>query len=141
MVTEVLAEVIPPTTPAIVLPTVLGQVPSTLKVEKLLQVTDEIIAHAKPSHHPEFTQKDAGSEIVAVIGDKVVANMEKLKPQITHALKNSSAVGFSTFVARVAAISDTRRHSVEDLLKFLEKGDLPIANDGSIIIYKILLRI
>jgi hypothetical protein len=154
LVTEIVAEVIPPQAPAVVLPTALGQVPSkpdltvvwpapdqTSKTEKLLQVTEEIIAHAKPAYHPEFHNKgeEGSSTVVAVMGNKVIANVEKLKPQISHAVKNSSAVGFSAFMARIAAITDIRRHSVDDLLTFLEKGDLPIADDGSIIIYKVLL--
>jgi hypothetical protein len=35
-------------------------------------------------------------------------------------------------------VIEHRRHSVEDLLKFLEHSDMPIADDGSIIAYKIL---
>lgn len=33
---------------------------------------------------------------------------------------------------------DKRKHSVEDVFRFLEKGDLPIADDGCIIAYKLL---
>lgn len=41
-------------------------------------------------------------------------------------------------MARVAAVASKRNHSAQDLMKFLQKGDLPIADDGSIIIYKVL---
>ena len=37
---------------------------------------------------------------------------------------------------RLSGIIDQRGHSVEDLMKFMETGDLPIADDGCIVIYK-----
>jgi hypothetical protein len=43
-------------------------------------------------------------------------------------------------VSQVNDHIDKRKHSVEDLLKFMERGDLPIADDGSVIIYKVLKR-
>jgi len=113
---------------------------ASTKAAHLLKVTEEIIAHAQPVSHPEFDDKDVGSNntIVAVVGGKVVGDIEKLKPQIARAVQTNSAKGLQSFMTRVAAVADKRRHSVEDLLKFLERGDLPIAEDGSIIIYKVL---
>ena len=115
-----------------------------IQSERLLAITEEIIKHAKPSHHPEFSDKDTGdrgsSTIVAVVGNKIVSNVEKLKPQITRAVQTNSATGVKAFMTRVAAVQQIRRHPVEDLLQFLEKGDLPIANDGCIVIYKVLRR-
>lgn len=44
------------------------------------------------------------------------------------------------FLARAGKVAAERSHSVEDLLKFMERGDLPIAEDGSILIYKVLKK-
>lgn len=123
-----------------------------------MNVVDEIIKHAIPSSTPGFdntvakqgaivdehgntnNQRYDNDEqhtdtIVAVVDNKVVAGVEKIKTQFGHALKGSTK-GMENFLKRVASVK--RSHSVEDLLKFLERGDLPIADDGSILIYKVL---
>lgn len=149
LVTEVVAEVVKAEAPATVIPMTLGKLPAVSvetdnvsKVQKLLNVTEEIIAHAQPVSHPQFHDENTGTNgkdtIVAVVGNNVVADIEKLKPQITRAVQTNSPKGVQAFMARVATVADKRRHSVEDLLKFLEKGDLPIADDGTIVIYKVL---
>lgn len=87
------------------------------------------------SSHEEADAATSKDTIIAVVGDKVVPGMEKIKSQFAHAAKNSPQA-LEAFLKRLANIK--RTHSVEDLLKFMERGDLPIADDGSIIIYKIL---
>lgn len=136
---------IPPSPAAMadqVAPMTIGQLPNSPKAEQLLKVTEEIIKYAKPSSHPGFNDKNTGptdnDTIVAVIGDNVVADVQKLKPQLKRAVFANSPQGMQNFLARVAKVASERRHSVDDLLKFLERGDLPIADDGSIIIYKVL---
>jgi hypothetical protein len=76
--------------------------------------------------------------IVAVIGDIVIPEMEKLKPYIQHALKNNSTEAVGAFLKRIIPHIENRGHSIQDLFKFMELGDMPIADDGSIIAYKIL---
>jgi hypothetical protein len=136
-------------------PIVLGAVPNLpapllpvvplvqTKAEKLLSVAEEIIAHATPVSAPEFHDKDVGAKgdqtIVAIMGDKVVTGVEALKPQFRRAVTHSGK-GLEVFLQRCGVVAQRRQHSVEDLLKFLEKGDLPIAEDGTIIIYKVLRR-
>ena len=133
-----------------VTPQLIGKIPEpvtsvkSFTYEKIAKATEEIIKNAKPANHPEFhdrdTGKDGDSTIVAMVANTIITDMEKLKPQITHAIATKSAKGFNAFMTRVSACADKRRHSVEDLIKFLERGDLPIADDGSIIIYKALNR-
>lgn len=142
-------EVMAPSGAIIIPPMTLGAVPAPkvepTKGEILLLVAQEVIKHAQPVAHPEFHDRDTGDKgdqtIVAIVGDKVVANVEKLKPQFKRAVQTSSTKGMDAFMQRVAAVSDQRRHSVDDLLKFLQRGDLPIADDGCIIIYKVLKRV
>jgi len=84
--------------------------------------------------------KSGKATVVAVVetadGPKVIPNMEKIKPLLAHAARNNSTKAVENFMRRLAAIIDKRRHSVEDLFKFLEHADLPLADDGSIIAYK-----
>lgn len=78
--------------------------------------------------------------LVAVIGKVVIPNIQQLKPYIAHALKHNSEKAVVAFLERIARVIDQRGHSIPDLLNFLEKGDLPLAEDGSIIAYKILRK-
>jgi hypothetical protein len=107
----------------------------------------EIIANAKPTSDPGFNASDLGSDetIVAVVeegGQQVaVPGMEKLGDQFSHSAKFKDSIGVQNLIKRMAKMqAGSRQHSVEDLLRFLERADLPIADDGSIIGYKILRR-
>lgn len=132
-------------TPSVTLPQqAVSAVPAKDPVAQTAAAVSEILAHAQPVSDPTFTEKgvgDAGdATIVAVVGNQMVEGVERLKPQIKRATEIGSTAAMNRFMERVAAVASKRRHSANDLLKFLEKGDLPIAEDGSIIIYKILRR-
>ncbi|PZR92035.1 MAG: hypothetical protein DI537_14510 [Stutzerimonas stutzeri] len=71
-------------------------------------------------------------------GDVVVPNVQRLQRQMDHAAKTGNTIGFQRFMERIASVIDTRKHSVDELLNFMSRGDLPIADDGSIVAYKIL---
>jgi len=76
--------------------------------------------------------------VVALVGNNLVPGMEMLKGQFDHIQKNNSEKGVKALIDRLSVMIENRGHSVEDILKFLERGDLPIADDGSIIAYKVL---
>jgi hypothetical protein len=138
------------------------QVPAD--TQKALNVVDEIMKHAVPVSSAAFNEKSVDKQrdiidptgqtngredadaykapdtIIAVVDGKVVPGMEKIKSQFARAHKLGSSVGVENFLKRLGAIIDQRGHSVEDLLKFMERGDLPIADDGSIVIYKVLRK-
>ena len=79
--------------------------------------------------------------VVEVEGEqKIVPHIENIKEQVSHANKSGNTIGVQNLIVRMAKMTGKRDHSVEDLLRFLEKGDLPVADDGSIIAYKILRR-
>lgn len=83
------------------------------------------------------------SETIVAVTPKgnVVAGVERIKSQVKAASgKNANAKGLTLFLERIAAVSNERKHTVDDLLRFMERGDLPIADDGCIIIYKRLNR-
>jgi hypothetical protein len=136
------------------------QVPE-VKATQTMSAVDEIIAHAIPVASENFnetglvkqrpmaiegtTSKDhpddsATDTIIAVVNDKVIPNVELIKSQFARAANMGSTQGVDNFLKRLASVIEKRQHSVEDLLKFMERADLPIADDGSIIIYKVLRR-
>ena len=139
-----------------------GIVPCASMVS-VTQAVDEILAHAIPAASPEFhdhgiaqqgnvveqggitfrtpSTDDASDTIIAVVDGKVIPGVEKIKTQFSRAAKQESTKGMENFLRRMASVVDTRKHSVEDLLKFMERGDLPVADDGSILIYKVLNRL
>lgn len=82
----------------------------------------------------------ATAPAVAAVPERknVIPGVQNLKPLIDHAVRTNSAQSVQNFLTRCAAFIDKRQHSVDDLMRFLEKGDLPLAEDGSIIAYKML---
>lgn len=125
-------------------------------------VVDEILKHAVPASSPTFsevsvakqanvveasgntpgahTSESAPDTIIAVVDNKIVPGVEKIKTQFGRAAKLGSTTGMENFLRRLSGVIHDRKHSVDDLLKFLERGDLPIAEDGSILIYKVLRK-
>lgn len=103
----------------------------------------EIMENATPVGSPEFHSQGATTEdqtIIAVVDDnQVVSGVEKIQHQLMSiAQKLGSAEGVTNFFRRIATVK--RGHSVEDLLTFMEKGELPIADDGTVLVYKLLNR-
>lgn len=65
----------------------------------------------------------------------VIPDVEKLQKHAIRAnAENSPAV--RNFLRRMAPVVQSRLHSAEDLMNFIERSDLPITNDGLIIGYK-----
>lgn len=77
---------------------------------------------------------------VAVVNGVQVPGMEKLERQIEHAAMTENVAGLQKFLERMAEMTKTRGHTAQELLNFIQKGDLPIADDGSIVAYKRLYR-
>jgi hypothetical protein len=145
-------------------PMTVGSIPQATPVETevaaKVNAVEDILQHAIPVSSPKFhergipqqgnvveengdTIKSHGNDaapdtIIAVVDGKVIPGMEKIKTQISRAASFGFIQGIEKFLSRLGAVIDQRRHSVEDLLKFMERGDLPIADDGSILIYKVL---
>lgn len=149
-------------------PTTVGQVPvqpaandnSAEEVAKMESAVQEIMQHAvpvadaafdestvrkqaalveandtTPGAHVEETSHDT---IIAVVDKKIIPGVEKIKTQFTAAAKTGNTAGIENMLKRLSKVIGQRQHSVDDLLKFLERADLPVADDGSIIIYKVL---
>lgn len=149
-------------------PVAVGTIPGInkpSKEEKISRAVEEILKYAVPATDPNFSEQgvlkqrplvtESGitpsrdnlkeeeehpSTMIAVINNKIVPGVEKVKNQITRAASVESTKGMDAFLSRCASVAGIRKHSVDDLLRFLERGDLPIAEDGSILIYKVLRK-
>lgn len=65
----------------------------------------------------------------------VIPDVEKLQKHAIRAnAENSPAV--RNFLRRMAPVVQSRLHSAEDLMAFIERSELPLTNDGLIIGYK-----
>ena len=71
----------------------------------------------------------------------VLTDVQHLAPQVEHVANGGDPAGLQAFMRRAASVAFKRRHSVEDLLAFLSKNDLPITDDGCIIAYKRLVSV
>lgn len=78
--------------------------------------------------------------VVAMIDGMIIPEIEKVKPYLVHALKHNGHDAVIAFLRRVIPMLEKRKHSIQDLLRFMQNGDLPIADDGSMIAYKILRK-
>ena len=90
-----------------------------------------------PEFHKPITDEDPDT-IVAVNTKtgSVIPHAHKLSSQMKAASKLKDFRGFVNFLNRLEPVLKDRGHSAEDLMKFIEHGDLPIADDGCIVIYK-----
>lgn len=139
------------------LPTLsVGSVPTKMEPKKVAEVLEqaaptrsqaavaEIMAAAVPSSDPSFGAKDLPNAeqttIVAVLSDgSILPGMENLDVQMRALVAGmGSPDGVANFFIRLTDVK--RQHAVADLLKFMQKGELPIADDGSILVYKRLNR-
>ena len=120
-------------------PVALGSEPALSRaLGSMDKALSDIMAHAKPATDDSLKRDET---VVAVVDNKPIVGAENLQRQFAHSTKmGNSTKGMEAFMTRIAKVIERRRHSVDDLLKFMEKGDLPIADDGSIIIYKLLNR-
>lgn len=102
----------------------------------------EIMANAVHSTDSGFSSPDkAGEEettVIAVLDDNtVIPGCEALAIQVQSVNEGlGNSIGMENFLRRASMIK--RGHSVEDLLKFIQKGELPLADDGCVLAYKLL---
>lgn len=131
------------------------EIKPSLPNEKLFQLSNEqkvdaaqdrmkqLVGIAKDTSDPEFHAPMKDDETIVAVHTgtgAIIPDAHKLGHQLKAASKLQNYSGFTNFVERLSAIIESRGHSVEDLMKFIEHGDLPIADDGCIIIYKRLNR-
>lgn len=77
-------------------------------------------------------------DFALVAGDKKIENASKIHTQLERAIFGKGEKGFAAFMKFYGELE--RAHSAEDLLTFMEKGKMHIADDGSIVAFKSLSR-
>lgn len=82
--------------------------------------------------------KKSERKVTVKVQDQEIKNAESLLPFMEMAMNFGSKAGVKKFLERLAKINESRGHTVQDILRFLEKADLPIAEDGTIVAYKLL---
>jgi ribosomal protein L7/L12 len=95
----------------------------------------EAVSASDPKFHKKLTEDET---VVAVTngGRTIIPEAQHLAAQVKAATDLKDFTGFQKFLERLGTVVHKRRFSVEDLMKFMKHGDLPIADDGSIVIYK-----
>lgn len=115
-----------------------------------MSAIDEVMSNAKaiPASSEDFAMtksEESTHDVVAIVQKDdgsmgLVPNAHKLATQVAHATASGNSKGMDALLKRLSDMPKSRQHSVEDLLKFLERGDLPITDDGRIVFYKILRK-
>lgn len=117
------------------------------KTEKLTNAASEILSKAQSVNDEKFTDDETTDDdtIIAVVKDEkgedvIIPGMENLQAHMALALKLGSTTGVENFLKRIAPVIAKRGHSIDDLLRFMVKNDMPIADDGCLIAFKTLNR-
>lgn len=114
------------------------EVANQAPLTKSEQAVKDIMANAKPSDHTDFQENTSigVQTTVAVLEDgTIIENADKLHVQLEAVNAGlASETGLKNFLNRMASVK--RAHSAQDLLTFMEKGELPIADDGTVLVYK-----
>jgi len=76
-------------------------------------------------------------EVAVKVDDQevVIPEAENLTNQMARAIDQKSPA-VANFMRRIATVAAERRHSAEDLMKFIQHCDLPLTDAGDIIAYK-----
>lgn len=113
------------------------------KIKRANDKMDALAQVAVGTDDPSFHRKLREDETIVAVHTgtgAIIPEAQKLGHQLKAASKLQDFKGFTRFIERLSIIIDERGHSVEDLMKFIEHGDLPIADDGCIVIYKRLVK-
>lgn len=112
--------------------------PEPTKQEKLAAATEKLQALGAIGTDSAEFHKDVKEDevVVAVTPAGVVPGVENLQRHLRQASKLKDYKGFNRFLERLAPVVKDRRHSAEDLMKFMETAELPIADDGCILFLK-----
>lgn len=105
----------------------------------------EVAVTVPPTNDKERAIKEEKeTELVAIVTDKktgeevVIPGVAALEKHVEAAVLSNNVVGLQRFMERLAQMQKKRSHTVQELMRFMERGDLPIADDGCIVAYKVL---
>lgn len=119
------------------------EVAKTTNQDKLAAASEKLAALGAISTDDANFHTDVKEDevVVAVTNDGVIPGVENLQRHLRQSAKLKDYKGFTKFLERLAPVIKDRLHSVEDLMKFMETAELPIADDGSILFLKRLKSI
>ena len=114
------------------------EVAKTTNQDKLVAASEKLAALGAISTDDASFHTDVKEDevVVAVTNNGVIPGVENLHRHLRQSAKLKDYKGFNRFLERLAPVVKDRRHSVEDLMKFMEKAELPIADDGCILFLK-----
>lgn len=114
------------------------EVAKTTNQDKLAAASEKLAALGAISTDDANFHTDVKEDevVVAVTNNGVIPGVENLHRHLRQSAKLKDYKGFTKFLERLAPVIKNRLHSVEDLMKFMETAELPIADDGSILFLK-----
>lgn len=114
------------------------EVVKTTNQDKLAAASEKLAALGAISTDDANFHTDVKEDevVVAVTNSGVIPGVENLHRHLRQSAKLKDYKGFTKFLERLAPVIKDRLHSVEDLMKFMETAELPIADDGSILFLK-----
>ena len=114
------------------------EVAKTTNQDKLAAASEKLAALGAISTDDANFHTDVKEDevVVAVTNNGVIPGVENLQRHLRQSDKLKDYKGFTKFLERLAPVIKDRLHSVEDLMKFMETAELPIADDGSILFLK-----
>jgi hypothetical protein len=114
------------------------EVVKTTNQDKLAAASEKLAALGAISTDDANFHTDVKEDevVVAVTNNGVIPGVENLHRHLRQSAKLKDYKGFTKFLERLAPVIKDRLHSVEDLMKFMETAELPIADDGSILFLK-----
>lgn len=104
------------------------------KFNKAIDLTES----GDSSDYDFMHETESGDTVVALVDGKVIPDAERLTSQIKHSVTSGDTKGIQNMLKRLASVIDKRRHSVEDFVRFVERADLAISDEGMLIAYKVL---
>lgn len=114
------------------------EVVKTTNQDKLAAASEKLAALGAISTDDANFHTDVKEDevVVAVTNNGVIPGVENLQRHLRQSAQLKDYKGFTKFLERLAPVIKDRLHSVEDLMKFMETAELPIADDGSILFLK-----
>lgn len=114
------------------------EVAKTTNQDKLAAASEKLAALGAISTDDANFHTDVKEDevVVAVTNNGVIPGVENLQRHLRQSAKLKDYKGFTKFLERLSPVIKDRLHSVEDLMKFMESAELPIADDGSILFLK-----
>lgn len=114
------------------------EIAKTTNQDKLAAASEKLAALGAISTDDANFHTDVKEDevVVAVTNNGVIPGVENLHRHLRQSAKLKDYKGFTKFLERLAPVIKDRLHSVEDLMKFMETAELPIADDGSILFLK-----